>query len=207
MEKETEKFAREFQEWTIIHGYKPKQVFNCDETGLFRKQMPKRTFITKEEKCMPGYRPMRDTITLLFCANASGDLKIKPMLVYHSETPRIFKKENICKPMLSVYWKSNTKAWVTRSLFTRWMMEVFGPTVKKYLREENLPEKAVLLLDNAPGHPPDLEEDLEAEFNFIKIKFLPANTTSILQPMDQQVISNFKKLYVKHMFQRCFYAT
>jgi len=52
-----------------------------------------------------------------------------------------------------------------------------------------------------------LEEDLEAEFNFIKIKFLPANTTSILQPMDQQVISNFKKLYTKHMFQRCFYAT
>ena len=69
-------------------------------------------------------------------------------------------------------------------------MEVFGPTVKKYLREENLPEKAVLLLDNAPGHPPDLEEDLEAEFNVIKIKFVPANTTPILKPVDQQVISN-----------------
>jgi hypothetical protein len=65
----------------------------------------------------------------------------------------------------------------------------------------------MLLLDNAPGHPPGLEEDLEAEFNFIKIKFLPVNTTSILQPMDQQVISNFKKLYTKHMFQTCFDAT
>jgi hypothetical protein len=51
-----------------------------------------------------------------------------------------------------------------------------------------LPEKAVLLLDNTPGHPPGLEEDLEAEFNFIKIKVPPANTTSILQTMDQQVI-------------------
>jgi hypothetical protein len=116
--EEAEKFAREFQEWTIIHGYKPEQVFNCDETGLFWKQMPKRTFTTKEEKCIPGYKPMKDRITLLFCANASGDLKIKPVLVYHSETPRIFKKENVCKPMLSVYWKSNTKAWVTRSIFT-----------------------------------------------------------------------------------------
>jgi hypothetical protein len=74
---------------------------------------------------------MKDRITLLFCANASGDLKIKPMLVYHSETPRIFKKENVCKSMLSVYWKSNTKAWVTRSIFTEWIVEVFGPTVKK----------------------------------------------------------------------------
>jgi hypothetical protein len=70
-----------------------------------------------------------------------------------------------------------------------------------------LPEKAVLLLDNAPGHPPGLVENLEAEFNFIKIKFLPANTTSTLQPMDQQVISNFKKPYTKHMFQRHFDAT
>jgi len=85
---------------------------------------------------------MKDRITLLFCVNASGDLKIKPMLVYHSETPRIFKKENVCKPMLRFYWKSNTKAWVTRSIFTEWIVEMLGPTVKKYLREENLPEKA-----------------------------------------------------------------
>jgi hypothetical protein len=86
-------------------------------------------------------------------------------------------------------------------------VEVFGPTVKKYLRQENLPEKAVPLLNNALGNPPGLEEDLEAEFNFIMIKVLPANTTSILQPMDQEVISKFKKLYTKHMFQRCFDAT
>jgi hypothetical protein len=46
--EEAEKFAREFKEWTIMHGYKLEQVFNCDETGLFWKQMPKRTFITKE---------------------------------------------------------------------------------------------------------------------------------------------------------------
>ena len=59
---------------------------------------------------MPEYKPMKGSITRLFCANASGDLKIKPMLVYHPETPRIFKKENVCKPMLSVYWKSNAKA-------------------------------------------------------------------------------------------------
>lgn len=37
--------------------------------------------------------------------------------------------------------------------------------------------------------------------------YLPLNTTSILQPMDQQVISNFKKLYTKHMFKRYFDIT
>ncbi|XP_069956616.1 tigger transposable element-derived protein 1-like [Cherax quadricarinatus] len=43
--------------------------------------------------------------------------------------------------------------------------------------------------------------------SFIKVKFLPPNTTPLLQPMDQQVISNFKKLYTKAMFQKCFVVT
>ncbi|XP_053648174.2 tigger transposable element-derived protein 1 [Cherax quadricarinatus] len=43
--------------------------------------------------------------------------------------------------------------------------------------------------------------------SFIKVKFLPPNTTPLLQPMDQQVISNFKKLYTKALFERCFVMT
>lgn len=30
--------------------YIPKQVFNCDETRLFWKNIPRRTYITAEEK-------------------------------------------------------------------------------------------------------------------------------------------------------------
>ncbi|XP_064100870.1 tigger transposable element-derived protein 1-like [Macrobrachium nipponense] len=67
--------------------------------------------------------------------------------------------------------------------------------------------KALLILDNAPAHPPGLEDDILEEFQFIKVLYLPPNTTSILQPMDQQVISNFKKLYTKHLFRRCFEVT
>ncbi|XP_045104973.1 tigger transposable element-derived protein 1-like, partial [Portunus trituberculatus] len=78
---------------------------------------------------------------------------------------------------------------------------------KKYLTDNGLPLKCVLLLDNAPGHPPGLADDLLDEFKFIKVVYLPANTTSILQPMDQQVISNFKKLFTKHLFKRCFEVT
>jgi hypothetical protein len=46
--------------------------------------MPRRTYITQEEKKMPGHKPMKDRLNLLLCANAIGDLKIKHLLVYHS---------------------------------------------------------------------------------------------------------------------------
>ncbi|UYV66437.1 hypothetical protein LAZ67_4001663 [Cordylochernes scorpioides] len=62
-------------------------------------------------------------------------------------------------------------------------------------------------MDNAPAHPPSLKDQLLDEFKFIEVRFLPPNTTPLLQPMDQQVISNFKKIYIKELFQRCFELT
>ncbi|PNF35334.1 hypothetical protein B7P43_G02588 [Cryptotermes secundus] len=170
-----------------------------------KRWMLVRTYIKAEDNALPSHKPMRDRLTLLFCANASGDLKIKPLLVYHSETPQAFKKCKVQKSRLNVMWRSNNKTWVTSNLFTDWINDVFGP-VKKYFLEMNLPLHVLLVMDNAPAHPPDLQDDLE-EFKFIKIQFLPPNTTPLLQPMDQQVISNFKKLYTKALFERCFEVT
>ena len=100
-------------------------------------------------------------------------------------------------------WRSNAKAWVTRVLFVDWVNHAFGPAVKRYLLDNDLPLKALLLMDNAPAHPPGLEDNLLEEFNFIKVMFLPPNTTPVRQPMDQQVIANFKKRYTKELFRRC----
>ena len=66
---------------------------------------------------------MKDRLTLLLCGNASGDFKVDPMLVNHSDNPRVFKRNN-------VMWHGNTKAWVTRQSFVEWLHEVFAPSVK-----------------------------------------------------------------------------
>ncbi|XP_019716745.1 tigger transposable element-derived protein 1-like [Hippocampus comes] len=205
--KAADEFVQKFKQLVIDEGYVAQQVFNCDETGLFWKKMPRRTFITAEEIKMPGHKPMKDHLTLALCANASGDYKIKPLLVYHSENPREFKAHKILKERLQVLWRANAKALVTRHFFVEWVNLVFGPAVKRYLEEKNLPFKCLLVLDNGPAHPPDLEDDILEEFSFIKVLYLPPNTTSILQPMDQELISNFKKLYTKHLFKRCFDIT
>ena len=87
--------AREFPEMLreiIDEGtYLPEQVFNVDETGLHWKRMPDRSYISKEEKLMPGYKAAEDRLTLLFGGNASGDMKVKTLLVYHSENQRALK--------------------------------------------------------------------------------------------------------------------
>lgn len=51
--------------------------------------------------------------------------------------------------------------------------------------------KAVLLLDNAPSHPPVERLDQEQ----ITADYFPPNTTSILQPLDQGIIENMKRHY------------
>ena len=69
--------------------------------------------------------------------------------------------------------------------------------MKKYLQGNKLPLRALLIMGNAPAHPPGLEDDLLGEFSFIAVKFFAPNTTPLFRPRDQQVISNFKKLYTQ----------
>ena len=85
-----DKFKVEFKQCVNAEQYVPQQVFNMDKTGLFWKKMPQRTYITREEKSMPSDKPMKDRLTLLLYGNASGDFKVKPLLIYHSENPRAF---------------------------------------------------------------------------------------------------------------------
>lgn len=62
---------------------------------------------------------------------------------------------------------------------------VFGPDVKKYIQENNLPLKAPLVMDNAPAYPPNLEDDIFEEVKFIKFLYIPSNSTAIQQTKDQ----------------------
>ena len=66
--------------------------------------------------------------------------------------------------MLPVHYRSNKNAWMTQLLFEDWFMKVFVPEVKEYCNRQGIPFKILLLLDNAPGHPPhfgDLHQNIK----------------------------------------------
>ena len=119
---------------------------------------------------------MRDRLTLLMCDNASCDIKVKPLLVYLSDNPRVLRW---CDVIQSKLRRANAKALVTRQFYAEWMHEGFAPSVNKYLQKKGLPLKCLLLLGNTPAHPPGLAEDLVKEFDFSQAKCLPPNTTPI----------------------------
>ena len=53
------------------------------------------------------------------------------------------------------------------------MYETFGPQVKEYSKEKQLPLKFFLLMDNATAQPQDLDDNLPDGYDLIKVIFLP----------------------------------
>ncbi|XP_036597382.1 tigger transposable element-derived protein 1-like [Trichosurus vulpecula] len=177
-------------------GYTDQQIFNVDETGLFWKRLPSRTYIFKKENTQPGFKVSRDRLTLLLGGNAEGDFKLKPMLVYWSRNPPALRGYN--QQSLPVLWRSNKKAWVTKAIFEDWFSSYFSPAVEKYCKDRNIAFKVLLILDNASGHPTTLGSLCEN----IKVIFLPPNTASLLQPMNQGNVAIFKAYYLRKIFEQ-----
>lgn len=181
--------------------YSPQQVFNVDETGLYWKRMPEGTFISVEEKAEPGFKSSKDRLMLLLGGNAAGDFKLKPLLVYHLENPKALK--GYSKPNLPVIWRSNKKAWATRTIFQEWFTHFFCPAVEKYCAQNHLTHKALLILDNAPCHPVNLG-DLSDN---VRVEYLHDSTADSVQPMGQGITSTFKAHYVRRTFEHILEAT
>lgn len=186
-------YPEEFAAIIAAGGYTAQQIYNVDESGLFWKRMPNRTITASANKSVYGFKAAKERLTILFGANATGDNKLKPMVIYNSENPRALKGHN--KASLPIIWRSNKKGWMTATLFNDWINNHFSIAVKKFSQEKNITNKALLIIDNAPSH-----IVVNTPEN-VKIVFLPPNTTPLLQPMDMGVIANFKAYYLRRVFK------
>ncbi|XP_069105391.1 tigger transposable element-derived protein 4-like [Argopecten irradians] len=177
-------------EWTnklseICESYNPSDIFNMDETGLFFKDTTKKTFYTKGEDCAGGKRS-KERITVALCASMTGE-KIRPLVIGKSRKPRCFNK--IKTESLPVDYYFNSKAWMTSAIF-----EDFLKKLNRKMKAQK--RKILLFIDNAPSHP-------SIDLSNVEVKFLPPNTTSLTQPMDQGIIQatklKFRKRQMVHM--------
>ncbi|XP_050300542.1 jerky protein homolog-like [Anthonomus grandis grandis] len=84
---------------------------------------------------------------------------------------------------------------MTQEMFKNCFFKHFVPEVKSFLQSKNLPLKAVLLLDNAPSHPP--AEELKTSDGHIFVVYMPPNVTPLIQPLDQNILRITKLFYRK----------
>lgn len=184
-----ERYAEVFANLIRDHGIEPDQVYNADETALFWRCLPSSTLASFKEKEAVGFKQNKDRLTILTCANATGSHKVKLFVLGKFKNPRALKNVN----HLPVHYNANANAWMTADLFKWWFFHVFVVEVKQHLREKGLSEdsKVLLVLDNCRAHPP-VSELVSGN---IFVAYLPPNVTSLIQPMDQGIIQNFKHFY------------
>uniref|UniRef100_A0A2H8TWR2 Tigger transposable element-derived protein 1 n=1 Tax=Melanaphis sacchari TaxID=742174 RepID=A0A2H8TWR2_9HEMI len=102
--------------------------------------------------------------------------KRKLMVIGKSQNPQCFKRVKT----LPVNYKANKNAWMTAAIFIDWLINW----------NKELNRNILLLIDNCPAHIIDCIKLIH-----IKVIFLPANTTSIIQPCNQGIIRTFKAYY------------
>ena len=161
---------------TILSKYDLNQIYNADESGLFYRVQPNKSLHLKNENCVGG-KHSKLRLTGLTAANAVGE-KLPLFVIGISKKPRYFKhiKHLPCR------YRSQKKSWMDSILFEEWVREVD----RRFTKEGR---KIVLLVDDCPAHP-SIDNLVSTE-----LIFLPPNTTSKLQPMDQGVIRSLKAHY------------
>uniref|UniRef100_A0A3B3Q6Q4 HTH CENPB-type domain-containing protein n=1 Tax=Paramormyrops kingsleyae TaxID=1676925 RepID=A0A3B3Q6Q4_9TELE len=138
-----------------------------------------KTMAFRGEACHGG-KKSKDRLTVLVAANMDGSQKLPLYVIGKSKTPRCFKQTKV----LPCDYDGQSRAWITGDLFSAW--------VKKWDRKFQAEKRKVaLIVDNCRAHPdvPGLKA--------ITIFYLPPNTTSKLQPMDQVL-----KVYYRKMLMR-----
>jgi len=87
---------------------------------------------------------------------------------------------------LPVNYTINKNAWMTQEIFSQWLIKW----------DNELYRKNVLLVDNCTAH------NVSLNLKNIKLVFLPANITSLIQSCDQGIIHTLKAYYRIKMRKR-----
>jgi hypothetical protein len=155
----------------ISKSFDSKNIYNMDETALFWKALPHRSFHTKGGR-KKGVKEGKDRITIALTVSMSGE-KMKPVVIGRSSHPASFKLHVIQFPF-KYYFSKN--AWMTNSIFLQYLK-----TLDQHFIQER--RKVAIIVDNCASHNID-----KSALKNITLYYLPPNTTSVGQPLDAGVV-------------------
>lgn len=131
---------------------------------------------------IPGSKKEKVRITVILCTNATGEDRFQPWFIRKAKKPRALQGVDISG--IGGVWKYNSKAWNTTIVMVEWLQAFY----------RHIGGRQVLLtMDNFSAHITGIE--LHPPPSNIRIEWLPPNSTSRTQPLDQGIIQNFKVYY------------
>ena len=177
----------------LLRGVSGHDTYNIDETSVNYRAQPSRTLASQPRS---GIKLAKDRITAVLCVNATGTHKLPVMIIGSAKRPRCFPSGWEPRRDAKVWYTSNKSAWMERTIFAEYM-SFFNDEMK------NRGKTGWLFIDNSSTHclPPDATSHVW-EVDGLRLRgfkmsntnavFLPANTTSHIQPLDAGIIVNFK---------------
>lgn len=101
-------------------GVTEEQIYNADETALYYRLLPDKTYVSANEKSAAGHKKSKERLTAMLCANAAATHKLKPLMIGKSRKPRCFK--NFENPL---DYNNSRNAWMTLNIFKHWFNTSF----------------------------------------------------------------------------------
>lgn len=163
----------------VLSTYAPQDIYNCDETSLYWRKIPDRSLSTRS---LPGRKKDKARISILFCCNSDASERIPVWFIGTARRPKAFVTAGINIENLGCVWRSNKKAWMTGEIFKEWLI---------WFDKKMAGRKVVLLLDNFSAHEAAFR-DIGPQLQNTLVIWLPCNSTTRYQPLDQGVIRTWK---------------
>jgi hypothetical protein len=162
---EAEKKMEEVRTTLKEKGYTRDNTFNMDESGLFYRCMPNRTYIVgggDVRQLGKGTKAMKakDRVTAVFCSNSTGTCKVPPLIIGTSKQPHCFRDARCPLPYID-----QKKAWMDKERYKHWWFNVFLPCICEFTTE-----KVTLLMDSCSGHDKTITDLLGQVQCFFSIK-------------------------------------
>ena len=139
------------KEWThtvlipTLEGYSPSDIYNGDETALFYKSLPHRTYCCVDDK-PAGSTKCKDRLTLLIITNMDGSDHRKLSVIGKAKNPQCLqKKYKMTVNEMAVDWYASKNAWMTGDIHHR-IMTKFNNQMRKAGRH------VLYVCDNALSH-------------------------------------------------------